>query len=785
MNSSLNADSFRPASRPSRAHGTGTFGQPQPPASWHTVLSCEPTYGAQLRITKPELYSRARDGSGAGAAARANPMSQTPDHDAPAGSQAAGAAPGNWLPQHAHDLHQAQHAEQEQSEIMVAHTQHDATARAPDLRRELERLADELTAQQALLTQTYEAMRMQENEFIAWRQSAAVRFAYAIQRCAALMAPADTARARVLHQMVIAGLRLAGGGRRTLRKVRTVRGVDRLLPRDTTPQAQYDSWLDLHEPRAGDLDRMRLSNQLWTLRPLVSVIMPTFNPEPEWICRAIESVLAQVYDNWELCIADDASTVPHVHALLDRYAAADSRVKLVLRDQNGGITDASTSALMLATGEFVALLDHDDVLRPHALHRVVEYLQSEPQADVVYSDEDLLLSGGTRGSPHFKPDWSPDLLLSVNYICHLLVARRHLVEKVGGFREGFDGAQDHDLLLRLTEQARRVGHVSDVLYSWTQVAGSVASAPRAKMYAYEAGRRAVRDALDRRGVKATVSFGEQLGTYHVRRAITGEPHVAIIVPTRDRLDLLRECISSVEALSTYKNWSLTIVDNGSVHSETLNFLANTAHAVVRHPGAFNYSQLMNVGRSRVDAAYLLMINNDVVTRTPDWIEALLEHAQRPEVGAVGGRLVYPNGATQHEGIGLGNICMANTAVNLDAGWMGRVVRDVSAVTGACQMVRTSVFDEVGGYDEALPLAYNDVDFCMRIRASDRLIVYTPHAELSHREGASRGRSHQLADEELFWRRWGRAGGISDPYVNPHLRSFNPLDLRLGPLPSDR
>jgi O-antigen biosynthesis protein len=711
-------------------------------------------------------------------------MSEIADRDVPTGA-AARADLDHRLRQSERELQLAREAAQEQREIIVAQAEEIAALRASDLRPEVERLADELAAQHIMLTQTYEAMRKQEQDVSAWRASGAVRLAYFIQRGTTLLAPPGTARQRGLRRTVLAGMRLARGGRTALHKVLPERGVGRFLEAGKNGQAQYDRWREIHEPTAAELERMRRDNGMWELRPLISIIMPTYNPEPDWIRRAIDSVTGQVYENWELCIADDASTESHVHTLLARHAAADPRIKLVLREQNGGIADASASALQIATGEFVAFLDHDDVLRPHALQRVVEYVRSSPHTDIVYSDEDLLLSGGRRGSPHFKPDFSPDLLLSVNYMCHLLVARRALVEQVGGFRQGFDGAQDHDLILRLTEAAHQVGHVPDVLYSWTQVEGSVAAAPTAKMYAYEAGRRAVRDALDRRGVKATVSFGDQLGTYSVRRAVLGEPEVAIIIPTRDRVDLLRECLTSVETLSTYKNWTITIVDNGSVEAETLDFLEGTGHAVVRRAGPFNYSELMNFGRSQVDAQYLLMINNDIVTTTPDWIEALLEHAQRPEVGAVGARLVYPDGTTQHEGIGLGNICMASTAVNLDAGWMGRVVRDVSAVTGACQMVRSSVFDEVGGYDEAMPLAYNDVDFCLRVRATGRLVVYTPHAQLSHREGASRGRTHQLADEELFWRRWGREGGIADPYISPHLRSLNPLQLRLGGQPTDR
>ncbi len=712
-------------------------------------------------------------------------MSEIPDRDVPTSGAVLGADLGHQLRESDREQQPARETGQEQKEITVAQAEEIDGLRAADLRQEVRRLEDELAAQRSLLLQTYETMRKQEQDMIDWRGSGAVRLAYAIQRGTTRIAPPGTARQRGLRRMVRAGVRAARDSRAFLRHRLGRPDGSNSLQAGRDLQAQYDRWREIHEPRAADLDRMRHDNRLWARRPLVSIVMPTYNPEPEWIRRTIESVTEQAYENWELCIADDLSTAPHVRPLLEHHAAVDPRIKLVMRERRGGISSASASALDLAVGDFVALLDHDDVLQPHALHRAVEHLQAEPQTDVLYSDEDLLFFDGSRGGPHFKPDWSPDLLLSVNYMCHFLVARRDLVHQVGGFREGYDGAQDHDLLLRLTEKAQRIGHVADVLYSWRQVAGSTAAAPRAKMYAYDAGRRSVEDAIERRGVTGVTSSGEQLGTYHVRRAIIGTPGVAIIIPTRDHLDVLRECLSSVERLSTYKNWSITIVDNGSTEPATLDFLATTVHAVVRRPGPFNYSELINFGRRQVDAQYLLIINNDIVTTTPDWIEALLEHAQRPEVGAVGARLVYPNGTTQHEGIGLGNICMASTAVNLDAGWMGRVVRNVSAVTGACQMVRSSVFDEIGGYDEALPLAYNDVDFCLRVRATGRLIVYTPHAELSHREGASRGRTHQLADEELFWRRWGREGGIIDPYISPHLRSLNPLQLRLGGLPSDR
>ncbi|MGH7723760.1 MAG: glycosyltransferase [Candidatus Dormibacteria bacterium] len=712
-------------------------------------------------------------------------MPDTPDRDVPAATAEPAADLQRQLLQVERELRQAREEVRRQRGVIDGQADEIGALRASDLGSEVARLSDDLIAQQQLLMQAYQTMREKDEDVQAWRDSAAIQFASAIQHGTARLAPPGTARQRAVHRAARAAVELARGGHAALRRVGAGRSGRRSANLARRVQAEYERWREIHEPRAEDLRRMRQDSRLWSARPLISIIMPTFDPEIDWMRAAVASVTEQTYESWELCIADDASTKPEVRGLLDQLAQTDARIKVVRRQQNGGIAAASSSALRLASGDFVALLDHDDILSPHALHRVVEHLHDEPGTDVLYSDEDIVFADGRRGGPHFKPDWSPDLLLSVNYMCHLLVVRRDLVEQAGGFRQGFDGAQDHDLALRVTETAQRIGHIADVLYSWRQAAGSVAADPRAKMYAYEAGRRAVESALDRRGQRGSVSLGQQLGTYHVRRTLSDGPEVAIVIPTRDRVGLLRDCLTSIESLSTYRRWSITIIDNGSIEPESRDFFAQTAHSVVPRPGPFNYSELMNFGRSLVDAPYLIMLNNDVVTTTADWIEALLEHAQRPEVGAVGARLVYPGGRTQHEGVGLGNICEAATAVNLDAGWMGRVVRDVSAVTGACQMVRTAVFDEVGGYDPALPLAYNDVDFCLRVRASGRLVVYTPHAELCHRESATRGGMHHLTDEELFWRRWGREGGILDPYVSPHLRSLNPLQLRLGSLPTDR
>ena len=646
------------------------------------------------------------------------------------------------------------------------------------LRAEVARLSSELSSQQRLYIQVSEALARQEEDLRLWQRKGTVRIAVAIQRAAATVAPPRTARRRWLFAAAQAGAILrSDGGRGLVAAVRQGR-LGRTAQADAEVREQYDEWRVLHDPDTERLKEMRRQDREWTYRPLVSVLVPTYESQVDWLRPALESVLGQVYENWELCIADDGSTDPRVRECLEQFVAADARVRVVYRPANGGIAAASATALDMAGGEYVALLDHDDLLAPHALHSMVAALQGDAVPEVVYSDEDLKLVDGRRVPGFFKPDFSPDLLLSVNYMCHLAMLRTDLVRAVGGFRPGFDGSQDHDLLLRATERATTVAHVADVLYTWRQVPGSVALQSDSKMYAYEAGRRAVTDALQRRGLAGEVTLGRQLGTYYVRLAITGSPRVAIVIPTRDRVHLLRQCIESIERLSSYAHYSITIVDNDSTLPETLRYLDEGSHRVVRVPGHFNYSKLINAGRRSVEADFLLTLNNDIVVRSPDWIEALLEQAQRPEVGVVGGRLLYPDGRTQHEGIGVGNLSDASTAINLDAGWLGGIIRDVSAVTGACQMSRLDVFDAVGGYDESLQVGYNDVDYCLRVRQLGYLVVYTPHAELMHHEGATRGPLSPAADERIFHDRWVRDGGLRDPYVSEHLLLLNPLRIRV-------
>ncbi len=550
----------------------------------------------------------------------------------------------------------------------------------------------------------------------------------------------------------------------------------------------YGEWVGLYDTLT-DTDRRAIRERIATLRytPLISVLMPVYETPEMWLRDAIESVTSQLYPHWELCIADDASRLPHVRKILDEYQVKDARIRVTYRERNGHIAAASNSALDLVRGEFVALLDHDDLLAEHALYMVAEELNDRPEADLIYSDEDKLDQRGRRIDPYFKPGWSPDLFLSQNMISHLGVFRMSVVRRVGGFRAGYDGSQDYDLALRVVEAipASHVRHIAHVLYHWRVAPGSVAGAPEAKAYAPAAARRAIQAHCARRGISAEVV--EAPGQFHrvKRRLPDPPPLVSLIVPTRDRVALLRTCLDGLLDRTEYRNLEILVVDNDSRDAEAVAYLEGIARnprvRVIQYHGPFNFAALNNRAARAARGEILGLINNDLDVISPDWLTEMVSHAVRPEVGAVGAMLYYPGETIQHAGVivGLGGVAehAHKGQVRGTPGYFSRaaLIQNFTVVTAACMVLRRGVFEEVGGFDEDnLAVAFNDVDLCLRIRERGHLIVWTPYAELYHVESASRGPDLTPARLPRFNRenrqmqqRWG-AVLMNDPYYNPNL-----------------
>lgn len=523
--------------------------------------------------------------------------------------------------------------------------------------------------------------------------------------------------------------------------------------------------------------------------PLISIVVPTYNTDAELLRSCIDSVLAQSYANWQLCIADDASPQPQVGACLQEYQARDSRIEVVLRQSNGHISAASNSALSLAKGEYVALLDHDDTLAPHALQRVVEAIAQNPGAQLLYSDEDKIDECGERFDPHFKAGWNPDLLLSQNYICHLTILKAALVRQVGGFRLGVEGSQDHDLLLRCMPylEADTVVHIPEILYHWRAVSGSTALQGDAKNYATSAGLQAIGDYLDSQGLAARAEPGAAPNTYRVRWAIPEPtPLVSLLVPTRDGFDILKPCVEAILSHTDYPNFELLILDNQSRCEATLEFLqqvsaTDTRVSIHRWDHPFNYSAINNFGAGLAKGEIIGLVNNDIEPINSDWLTEMVGQALRPEVGCVGAKLYYPNDTIQHGGVILGIGGVAGHSHKYfsrnEYGYFSRLhlVQNLSAVTAACLLLRKSLFEEVGGLDEEnLAVAFNDVDLCLKVREAGYRNLWTPYAELYHHESVSRGADNTMAkrkraqrEAEYMRRRWGDLLD-NDPAYNPNL-----------------
>jgi GT2 family glycosyltransferase len=515
-----------------------------------------------------------------------------------------------------------------------------------------------------------------------------------------------------------------------------------------------------------------------TRGPVLSLVVPVYRPMVWYFRECVQSVLAQTYQDWELCLCDDGSGDPELTAVMQAFAAADPRITALALEQNGGISRATNRAVEAATGEFVVLLDHDDLLEPDALAELARVVLEVDDVDVIYSDEDKMDELGRLFQPHFKCDWDPELLLSYPYLGHITAIRRDVLDHVGGFRPEFDGSQDYDVMLRSTEMARRVVHIPKVLYHWRIVAGSAAGDPDAKPWATMASRRALQDAVARRGIDGTVESGPFQGAYHLRRTVSGSPTVGVIIPFRDQGALTVACLESIGRSPGHPIQEIVLVDNGSTEPETRELRsrleARPDVRVLDYPGPFNWAAINNAAAAVCTTDMLLFLNNDVEAESDGWLHALVEQAQRPEVGAVGARLTFPDGRLQHAGVVLGLGALAgHLFMGMPAGRGGyygwdRITRGVSAVTAACMLVRREVFEQVGGFDEQFAVAYNDVDFCIRLGRAGLSVLYSPHAGLTHHESVSRGLSGYSSDNQAFIRRWRDVLVAGDPYYSRNL-----------------
>ncbi|WHZ24850.1 MAG: Glycosyl transferase, group 2 family [Nitrospira sp.] len=542
----------------------------------------------------------------------------------------------------------------------------------------------------------------------------------------------------------------------------------------------YDAWLRVNvwnQRRRDDLlDRLsRHAGQL----PTISLVMPVHDPPLEWLTRAIESVRAQVCGEWELCIADDCSTNPAVRAELELWRTIDSRIHVTYLQQNVNISEATNSAVMLATGEFLLFLDHDDELTPDAVGEVLLYLAEHSDTDVLYSDDDKIDLSGRRYAPQFKPDWSPELLLSYMYLSHVFVVRRALFHTVGAMRTGFEGAQDYDLALRLAERTIAVGHIPKVLYHWRALPGSTATNGAAKPAGLDAGRRAIAEAFERRGIVARVIQPEfasagKLGIYAHEFPDDG-PSVTILIPTKNQAPILRQCIESL-GKTTYRNYEIVIIDNESDESDTLTYLRSLPHRVLRigtPSGRFNFSTINNRAVEQVSGEFVLFLNNDTEVKAPRWLSQMIGYAQMPGVGAVGAKLMFADGRIQHAGVIHGLYHgLAGPAFKLTPAWehgylaYASVVRNYSAVTAACLLTSRRRFLELGGFNEdEFGVAYNDVDYCYRLVEQGYRCVYCPDAQLNHYEGYSRGFCDDPAEIAAFKQTYRNR---KDPWYSPHL-----------------
>jgi len=558
----------------------------------------------------------------------------------------------------------------------------------------------------------------------------------------------------------------------------------------------YKDWIENNEPGVEELISLVTLGNNFTYKPLISIVMPVYNPPLEAFREAVQSVLEQTYNNWELCILNACVSNLEVRGIINTFCAQDNRILVKEVKSNLGIAGNTNVGISLAQGEFIAFLDHDDCLAPFALYEIVKALQSFNCADLIYSDEDKISDDGQhRYSAFFKPDFSPNMIRSWNYISHFLVIRKSIGDHIGWIREGFEGSQDHDLILRVIEQTNNILHISKILYHWRAVPGSAASSSDSKPYAIQSGIKAVTEHIKRLGMDGKVEKGLFNFSYKVTYQTINQK-VSIIIPNQDHEDDLKSCVESIIYKTSYDNYEIIIVENGSSNASTFDlynkFKQNSKIKVIEWKNPFNYSLVNNFAVQHTTGDIILLLNNDVTVINSDWLERMVEYAQHENIGAVGAKLYYPDDTIQHAGVivGIGGVAghTHRSFPRSSYGYFGRlqVVQNLSAVTGACLMVRKNIFEEIHGFDEGYPLAFGDIDFCLRIREKGYLIVWSPFAELYHFESKTRG--YEDSPEKLerfehemdrFKKRWNKFLENGDIYYNKNL-SLERDDFAIDP-----
>ena len=565
------------------------------------------------------------------------------------------------------------------------------------------------------------------------------------------------------------------------------RAFIKVTNRETT---NYQAWLEKHSPDKMELAEQR--NSQFSYQPKISIVIPLYKTPLNYLDELIASIKAQTYSNWELCLSDGSGKNSPIKNALKKYVAKDSRIKVVYNDTALQISDNTNAALKVATGDYIAFADHDDLLAPNALYECVLALNDDKSIDALYTDEDKVdMEGKEHFMPHFKSDFNIDMLRSVNYICHLFVVKREIFEKVGLLNHEFDGAQDYDFVLRCAEACSNIKHIPKILYHWRAHKDSTAENPESKNYAFEAGARAIQAHYDRVGIAATVEETIHKGFYRSRYMLQSNPLVSIVIPNKDHMEDLNKCIVSIEEKSSYRNYEFIIVENNSTEEKTFEYYKKLEQScprakVVYWKGkGFNYPAINNYGVEHAKGEYILLLNNDTEIINENCLEEMLGYCMREDVGAVGAKLYFEDGTIQHAGVivGLGGVA-GHTFVGFPHDTLGyfsraQIAQNYSAVTAACVMIKKSVFQEVQGFDERYAVAFNDVDLCMKIRQAGYLIVFNPYAELNHYESKSRGYEDSAekvkrfnSEIALFQSKWGDFLDKGDPYYNPNLTLDN-------------